>query len=67
MATATARMVCLICGCHWEAEAVLQEDGAYLVTDDLCPECAAQGETVEVVLPERSGRPRGKRHRADAK
>ncbi len=56
MPAAMARMSCLICGHRWEAEAVSEDDSAYLIVDDLCPECEAQGEPTELVLPERGDR-----------
>ena len=43
------RMSCLVCGQRWETEAVLDNDSAYVILDDLCPKCEAQGELVDLL------------------
>jgi hypothetical protein len=54
MHKAVARMSCLLCGHRWQAEAALRADSAYVIVDDLCPKCEAQGEPEELILPEQS-------------
>jgi hypothetical protein len=44
MLSAVGHMSCLECGYRWEVEALLEDDSAYVILDDLCPECEAQGE-----------------------
>ena len=48
MSSAVGHMSCLICGRQWEVEALLASDSAYVIPDDLCPECGAQGEPLSV-------------------
>ena len=53
MLTAAGHMYCLECGHHWEVEALLEDDSTYLILDDICPVCEAQGEPELVtVVPE---------------
>ena len=48
MPSAVGHMSCLICAYQWEVEAILASDSAYVIPDDLCPECGAQGEPLDV-------------------
>jgi len=59
MVKASVMICCVICGHRWKGEAILQDDGSYLVVDDLCPECGAQGDPAEVAVRSESDRPRG--------
>jgi hypothetical protein len=48
MPLAVGHMSCLVCEHQWEVEALLASDSAYVIPDDLCPECGAQGEPLYV-------------------
>ena len=50
MLAAVGHMFCLECGHSWEVEVRLEDDSVYVILDDLCPECEAQGEPASVSI-----------------
>ena len=62
MVPATAHMSCLDCGHRWETEARQGSDSVYVIVDDLCPKCGAQGDPLSVSASRPDTRPTQRVH-----